>query len=192
MSNSIASISWPALTSASAVAAACRASCTGSRSSCARRMGSLSDWKASEIRAISPLEEPATSGWCCRALDRYASFNSSAVASRRTPRTVNGQSVAAGREHLGRRAAAVRRRGSSMPRGRDDRPRVLGPRPVKNPQTCEVKSSQVKSEIGPLLLIYLFSEGTYVSTYDVSPLMDPPPPSPPTPVLPCWLPEHIR
>jgi len=34
------------------------------------------------------------------------------------------------------------------------------------------ESSQVKSsrlEIGPLLLTYLFSEGTYVSTYDVSP-----------------------
>jgi hypothetical protein len=30
-----------------------------------------------------------------------------------------------------------------------------------------VKSSQVK--FGPLLLTYLFSEGTYVSIYDVSP-----------------------
>ena len=47
-------------------------------------------------------------------------------------------------------------------------------------------------EIGPLLLTYLFSEGTYVSIYDVSPLDGPPPSSPPTPVLPCWLPEHIR
>ena len=39
------------------------------------------------------------------------------------------------------------------------------------------ESSQVKSsrlEIGPLLLTYLFSEGTYVSTYDVSPHYGPP------------------
>ena len=49
-------------------------------------------------------------------------------------------------------------------------------------------------EIGPLLLTYLFAEGTYmyVSIYDVSPLDGPPPSSPPTPVLPCWLQEHIR
>ncbi len=54
------------------------------------------------------------------------------------------------------------------------------------------KSGAHRLEIGPLLLTYLFSEGTYVSIYDVSPQYGPPPPSPPTPVLPCWLPEHIR
>ena len=32
------------------------------------------------------------------------------------------------------------------------------------------KSGAHRLEIGPLLLIYLFSEGTYVSIYDVSPL----------------------
>ena len=54
------------------------------------------------------------------------------------------------------------------------------------------KSGAHRLEIGPLLLTYLFSEGTYVSIHDVSPLMDPPPPSPPTPVLPSWIPEHIQ
>ena len=44
--------------------------------------------------------------------------------------------------------------------------------------TLLVKSSQVKS--------------SQVSIYDVSPLDGPPPPSPSTPVLHCWLPEHIR
>ena len=36
------------------------------------------------------------------------------------------------------------------------------------------KSGAHRLEIGPLLLTYLFSEGTYVSTYDVSPHYGPP------------------
>ena len=35
------------------------------------------------------------------------------------------------------------------------------------------ESGAHRLEIGPLLLTYLFSEGTYVSTYDVSPLDGP-------------------
>jgi len=35
------------------------------------------------------------------------------------------------------------------------------------------ESGAHRLEIGPLFLTYFFSEGTYVSTYDVSPLMDP-------------------
>jgi hypothetical protein len=50
-------------------------------------------------------------------------------------------------------------------------------------KSSQVKSSQVK--IGPLLITYLFSEGTYVSIYDVSPLDGPPPSSTSTPVLHC-------
>ena len=42
----------------------------------------------------------------------------------------------------------------------------------------QVNSSQVKSSY----LTYLFSECTYASTYDVSPLDASPPPSPPPPV----------
>ena len=51
------------------------------------------------------------------------------------------------------------------------------------------------SEIGPTYfsLTYFFPEGTYMSAFMTCNLeMDPPPPSPSTPVLHCWLPEHIR
>ena len=50
--------------------------------------------------------------------------------------------------------------------------RVAGPVNVPLDKSSQVKSSQVKSsqvKFGPLLLTYLFSEGTYVSIYDVSP-----------------------
>jgi hypothetical protein len=70
----------------------------------------------------------------------------------------------------------------------------LTPRSISSRFPLRRKSGAHRLEIGPLLLTYLFSEGTYVSIYDVSPHYGPPPPSasPPTPVLPCWLPEHIR
>ena len=68
----------------------------------------------------------------------------------------------------------------------------LTPRSISSRFPLRRKSGAHRLEIGPLLLTYLFSEGTYVSIYDVSPLDGPPPSSPPTPVLPCWLPEHIR
>ena len=53
----------------------------------------------------------------------------------------------------------------------------------------QVKSSQFKSS-----LTYLYSEGTYVSTYDVSPLDGYPSAisnSPSTPVLPCFRGQHM-
>jgi hypothetical protein len=46
-------------------------------------------------------------------------------------------------------------------------------RPSRFPLRRE--SGAHRLEIGPLLLIYLFSEGTYVSIYDVSPLDGSPP-----------------
>ena len=59
--------------------------------------------------------------------------------------------------------------------------------------TRGVKSSQVKSsaEIGPLLLTYLFSEGTYMSAFITCRLImlyGFPPPSPSTPFHHSWLP----
>ena len=55
--------------------------------------------------------------------------------------------------------------------------------------SIQVKRSS--AEIGPLLLTYLFSEGTYVSTYDVSPLDGSPPSSLrplPSTIHHSWLP----
>ncbi len=49
----------------------------------------------------------------------------------------------------------------------------LTPRSISSRFPLRRKSGAHRLEIGPLLLTYLFSEGTYVSTYDVSPLMDP-------------------
>ena len=45
----------------------------------------------------------------------------------------------------------------------------LTPRSISSRFPLRRKSGAHRLEIGPLLLIYLFSEGTYVSTYDVSP-----------------------
>ena len=48
----------------------------------------------------------------------------------------------------------------------------LTPRSISSRFPLRRKSGAHRLEIDPLLLTYLFSEGTYVSTYDVSPLMD--------------------
>ena len=50
----------------------------------------------------------------------------------------------------------------------------LTPRSISSRFPLRRKSGAHRLEIGPLLLIYLFSEGTYVSTYDVSPHYGPP------------------
>ena len=42
--------------------------------------------------------------------------------------------------------------------------------PISSSAYCTRKSGAHRLEIGPLLLTYLFSEGTYASMYDVSPL----------------------
>jgi len=46
----------------------------------------------------------------------------------------------------------------------------LTPRSISSRFPLRRKSGAHRLEIGPLLLTYLFSEGTYVSIYDVSPL----------------------
>ena len=46
----------------------------------------------------------------------------------------------------------------------------LTPRSILSRFPLRRKSGAHRLEIGPLLLTYLFSEGTYVSIYDVSPL----------------------
>jgi len=46
----------------------------------------------------------------------------------------------------------------------------LMPRSISSRFPLRRKSGAHRLEIGPLLLTYLFSEGTYVSIYDVSPL----------------------
>jgi len=50
----------------------------------------------------------------------------------------------------------------------------LTPRSISSRFPLRRKSGAHRLEIGPLLLTYLFSEGTYVSTYDVSPHYGPP------------------
>ena len=49
----------------------------------------------------------------------------------------------------------------------------LTPRSISSRFPLRRKSGAHRLEIGPLLLTYLFSEGTYVSIYDVSPLDGP-------------------
>ena len=46
----------------------------------------------------------------------------------------------------------------------------LTPRSISSRFPLRRKSGAHRLEIGPLFLIYLYSEGTYVSMYDVSPL----------------------
>jgi len=50
----------------------------------------------------------------------------------------------------------------------------LTPRSISSRFPLRRKSGAHRLEIGPLLLTYLFSEGTYVSIYDVSPHYGPP------------------
>ena len=89
--------------------------------------------------------------------------------------------------HASERGAAARksRRGS----------RIAGVEKFVGSRFTLACNTSHRLEIGPILRIYLFSEGTYVSMYDVSPLDGSPSAIPSTPVLPCWLlwlPEHIR
>ena len=84
-----------------------------------------------------------------------------------------------------RRSSRRARRGTDRPpRPRDPRSRrlrlplslpqsphlCLTPRSISSRFPLRRKSGAHRLEIGPLLLTYLFSEGTYVSIYDVSPL----------------------